>query len=234
MRDHWRTAGKPMACAAMIRVLIIPAGMLLLAGCTTTDKDYAGPALPDASLAVVEVGTTQLFEWSLPLGVAKIDGVDHAGGLSADQFVPFANQEYRLLPGMHTFELQGPGGKGLLGSANSAEKFQVTAALAAGKRYRIVGRRESITAKGFMVSVLTGARPVHIELLNETDGNTVQYNWEVPMTAPASEMQTIAAFPANEPAQPSSASQPPAMPVSASVPPPAMRYADWAKQNPGE
>jgi hypothetical protein len=230
LRDSQRTAKKPIACAGMIRALIAPAGILLLAGCSTTDKDYAGPALPDASLAIVEVGQTQLFEWSLPLGVAKIDGVDHAGGWSADQIVPLANQEYRLLPGMHTFELQGPAGKGILGSANSAQSFQVTALLEAGKRYRIIGRREPMTGKGFMVSFLTGIRPVHVELLNETDGNTVQYNWEVPITQ-GDGMQSIAAFPTIAPAPPPSASMPPAVSVA---PPAAMRYADWAKQNSGD
>jgi hypothetical protein len=226
MRDGWRMTGKPMACAAMIRALIIPAGMLLLAGCSTTDKDYAGPELPASSLAIVEVGKTGVFDGVLPLGMSKIDGVDHAGAWAADQMVPFANQEYHLLPGMHTFELLGPSGRGIV-SSGLMQSFQVTALLAPGKRYRIVGRRDSLDGKVLAVWAMTGIVMAHIELVDETDGGTIQGNWNIPMTSAAVSQQAVSGLPVDAAAPPSSAAVAPGAPAPE---PAAMRYADWAKQ----
>jgi hypothetical protein len=107
------------------------------------------------------------------------------------------------------------------------QSFQFTAVLAPGKRYRIVGRRDSFGGKVLAVWALTGISMAHIELVDETDGDTIQGNWNIPMTSSAATQQAVSGFAVDAAAPPSSAVVAPGAPAPE---PAAMRYADWAKQ----
>jgi hypothetical protein len=223
----WRQAGISPAShreGAVVTALVVS---LMLAGCSTTDKEYSGPALPDSAVAVVEVGQTAVFDRSVPLGIVSIDGTDHGGPESADLLVPFANQEYRLLPGPHAFVMIGPASKDIIMGFHHDQQFSVTATLEAGKRYRFVGRRDPLSVKGVLVGVLSGDVPVHVELVNETDGGTVHYSRELELgPRPLLGTQMMAASPLDGPMSPGPVPpEPPAAPAVGG-----MSYSRWASQ----
>jgi hypothetical protein len=205
----------------------------MCAGCTTTQKEYEGPALPDSAVAVVEVGATQLFDGTVPLGVEEIDSTEHAGTLSYDQFVPLSTQEFRLLPGTHAFVFDLQPTKGLLNLFHHNQRFEVSATLEGNKRYRFIGRRDPLTIGTVAGAVVEGDIPVHIEMLDETDGSTIRFNQETHLSQEHLPLligpQTVAAYPEDLSTmlRSGAAEPPPPLPP----PQPLMTYGRWLKEN---
>jgi hypothetical protein len=210
---------KPNRVAAFSGLIALAA----LGGCAT--NEYVAPQLPDNAVAIVEVGETELFNGTTPLAVDEIDGAD--GGIAYDQIVPLSTQEYRLLPGTHSFVFDAPATNGLFDNPPYYQRIEVTATLAANKRYRFVGREPS-SAKGLTLGAFAGNVPVHVEMVDETDGGTVQYAHEVPPGAITGPNQQPIAANSDGGMRMSMVSEPPPAP-----PPPVRTYDFWNQQNQG-
>jgi len=168
-------AAQPLVKSKQIAGISCLIALAALGGCAT--NEYVAPKLPDNAVAIVEVGKTNLFDGTTPLAVDEIDGAD--GGFATDQIVPLSTQEYRLLPGNHSFVFDVPASNGQIDDPPYYQRIEVTATLAANKRYRFVGR-EPNSAKGITLFALADNVPVHVEMVDESDGGTVQYAREVP------------------------------------------------------
>jgi hypothetical protein len=204
--------GQPLAKPKRVAGISGLIALAALGGCAT--NEYVAPKLPDNAVAIVEVGKTGLFDGTTPLAVDEIDGAD--GGIATDQIVPLSTQEYRLLPGTHSFVFDAPASNGLNDDPPYYQRIEVTATLAANKHYRFVGR-EPNSATGITLFTLADNVPVHVEMVDESDGGTVQYAHEVPPGAITGlGQQPIAANP-NSGTQMSMDSEPP------SAPPPPLR-----------
>lgn len=204
-----------------------------LAGCATSENEYSGATLPASQVATVEVGKTDVFDGTTPLAVLQIDDKQHFA--MVDQMVPFATQQFAVLPGSHQFVLGVQQGGGFLGQPAQEARYSVSANLEAGKRYKFIGKVK-YSGVGLLASALAGSVLADIKLVNVTDGVTASCDGSPAYCAlPLPDNQQIGAEPGTDtsPDAPPVTSQDQAPTVSTD-PPAATTFDRWEKAHPSK